>query len=306
MAAELVIPPGLAETVVLWEGEAGRVWLDELPRRVAEVAEAWDLDVGAPFVPGGNISWVAPVRRRADDLDAVLKLQLPHPESDPEAVGLRAWDGDGAVRLYDHDPPRCALLIERCTPGAGLREQGGTDVAVAAGAEVGARLHAAAIPPDVPTLASVLDWWADELEEKLIEPFVDRGLGRLAVDTMRTRPRACSDRVLLHGDLNPTNVLSAQRAPWLAIDPKPMVGDPAYDGPRLILQPDPLLANDPGARVDRVVDIVSEAMATDREALLLWCLVGAVEMGASARAHGDHQRASDHSRHVELIAARLP
>ena len=146
MAAELVIPPRLAETVVLWEGDAGRVWLDDLPRRVAEVVEAWDLDVGAPFVPGGNISWVAPVRRRADDLDAVLKLQLPHPESDPEAVGLRAWDGDGAVRLYDHDPERCALLIERCTPGAGLREQGGTDVAVAAGAEIGARLHAAADP----------------------------------------------------------------------------------------------------------------------------------------------------------------
>ena len=76
---------------------SARDWLARLPALVAEVAEQWDLEVGAPLEPGGNISWVAPARRRSDGLDAVLKVQLPHPESAPEAVGLRAWAGDGAV-----------------------------------------------------------------------------------------------------------------------------------------------------------------------------------------------------------------
>ena len=113
--------------------------------------------------------------------------------------------------------------------------------------------------------------------------------------------------MLLHGDLNPTNVLSAEREPWLAIDPKPMVGDPPTTGPgssssRTRSSPPTLVA-----RIDHRLDIVSETMGVDRDALLLWCLVGAVEMGAGAREprrppEGRRSRA----RHVELIAARLP
>ncbi len=306
MAAELVIPPKLAEAAVRWEGDAGRRWLERLPALVVEVAEQWDLDVAPPLEPGGNISWVAPVRRRSDDLDAVLKLQLPHPESDPEATGLRTWDGNGAVRLYEHDAARHALLIERCDPGRALVDEQGTDAAVTAGAELGARLHAVDVPADVPTLASVLDLWADELDARLARPYVDAGVARLVLDTLRTRPRSCRDNVLLHGDLNPTNVLSAQRSPWLTIDPKPMVGDPAYDGPRLVTQPDPLLADDPGGVLDRRLDIVSDSMGIDRDALVLWCLVGAVEMGASARSHGDDVTSVSLCRHVDLLTARLP
>ena len=300
-----MIPPRLSTTVVQWEGDAGREWLDDLPLVVDEVTAIWNLEVGPPFHPGGQISWVAPARRRGDELDLVLKVQLPHPESEPEAAGLRAWDGDGAVRLHDHDAVRCALLLERCTPGRGLVEVGGTDDAVVTGAAIGARLHAAALPEGLPTLASVLDLWADELEARLAQPYVDPGLARRAVDTMRTRPRACSDNVLLHGDLNPTNVLSAERSPWLAIDPKPMVGDPAYDGPRLVTQPDPLATPDPAATLARRLDLVSDAMGVDRDALAAWCLVGAVEMGASARSHGDDERAVDHAELVALIAPLL-
>jgi streptomycin 6-kinase len=35
--------------------------------------------------------------------------------------------------------------------------------------------------------------------------------------------------VLVHGDLHYENVLAADREPWLAIDPKPMSGDPHYE-----------------------------------------------------------------------------
>ncbi len=303
--ADLVIPAKLAATVVRWEGDAGRAWLARLPQLVAEVAEAWDLEVGVPFEPGGNISWVAPVRRRADDLQAVLKLQHPHPECAPEADGLRAWGGDAAVRLYDHDAARCALLIERCSPGVALADRAGTKEAVVAGAAVGARLHAAAIPGGLPTLAFVLDVWADEMQERLAQPFVDEGLAQLALDTMRTRPGACSRDVLLHGDLNPTNVLSAEREEWLAIDPKPMVGDPAHDGSRLVTQPDPLETPDPAATLAQRIDVVAGTMGVDRGALVAWCLVDAVEMGTSARSHGDHDAATRFAAQVALIAEHL-
>ena len=301
-----VIPANLAATVVAWEGDNGREWLERLPGIVGDLVAAWNLQLGPPFEPGGNISWVAPARRRSDGLEAVLKVQHPHPESDPEAAGLRAWAGGGAVRLLDHDPDRCGLLLERCRPGTALVDEGGTREAVRAGAGLGARLHSTAPPEGLPTLADVLDLWADELEPRLEDaPLGDAGLGRLVVETMRTRPRSCTAPVLLHGDLNPTNILSAEREPWLAIDPKPVLGDAAYDGPRLVLQPDPLQQPDPTATLLERLAIVSEVMVVDREALIAWCLVGAIEMGAWARSHGDVEAAARGAAHAALIAPHL-
>jgi streptomycin 6-kinase len=123
---------------------------------------------------------------------------------------------------------------------------------------------------------------------------------------MRTRPSAYPASVLLHGDLNPTNVLAAEREPWLAIDAKPMVGDPAYDGPRLVTQPHLYRAADPGATLRARLDVVAEEMELDREALLEWCLADAVEIGASARSNGDLVNADVYDAHVALLAPLLP
>ena len=303
---ELTIPRRLAATVVRWEGDRGRAWLADLPGLVAGLEAAWDLEIGVPFEPGGQVSWVAPARRRADGLEAVLKVRLPHPDTDGEAVGLRTWDGDGAVEVFTHDPVRRAVLIERCRPGTGLVDLGGTDAAVVAGARLGARLHAAAAPPELPTLASVLDRWADELAGRLQRTFVDPGLDRLAVETMRVRPRACTAPVLLHGDLNPTNVLAAQRAPWLAIDPQPMAGEAAYDGARLVTQPDPLIGAEPAVTLARRLRLVRDAMEIDGDGLALWCLVGAVEMGAAARDQGEATAAQGFAALARLVARHVP
>ena len=159
----------------------------------------------------------------------------------------------------------------------------------------------------MPTLAAVQRDWADELERRLAtRPVMDPGLVRRALHTMRNRPAACREPVLLHGDLNPTNVLAATREPWLAIDPKPMVGDPAYDGPRIVTQPDPLRESDPAAVLARRLALVADGLAVERDALIEWCLVGSIEMGTSAAAHGDVETAHRCRAHVELIAAHLP
>ena len=302
---EVVIPANLAETVVAWEGDGGRAWLARLPGLVGEVADRWDLDLAPPFEPGGNISWVAAARRRVDGADAVLKLQHPHPESAPEAAGLAAWDGAGSVRLLDHDPERCALLLERCRPGRPISADPDPLRAAREGAAIGARLHAVPVPPGLPTLAAVQAAWADQLEAQLVDhPAADPGLARRALATMR-RPLPGIPDVLLHGDLNPTNVLAARREPWLAIDPKPMVGDAAFDGSRLVAQPDPRSEPDPAATVARRLDAVAEGLGVDRDRLVDWCLVGAVEMGTSAAARGDARGAERSADHVVLLAPHL-
>lgn len=277
-----------------------------LPALVDDVARRFQIEVGAPFQPGGCASWVAPVRQRVDGSRAVLKVQFPNPESQPEAPVLAAWAGVGAVRLLDHDPDRRALLLEWCEPGTGLVEEGGSVAAATAGADIATRLHATPPPAGTPTLASVLGPWADEVEARLaLHPTEVPGWGQRALATMRDRPGAVDDHVLLHGDLNPTNVLSAAREPWLAIDPKPMVGDPAYDGARLVLQPDPNATAHPAGTLAQRLDVLAQRMAVDRGALLEWCLVDAVQMAAEARAQRDLAQAQRLDAQVALIAAAL-
>jgi streptomycin 6-kinase len=304
---DLAIPENLASTSVAWEGDTAREWLDRLPVLVAELAAEWDLEVGAPLEPGGNISWVAPAHRRTDGLDAVLKVQLPHPESAPEALVLHAWAGDGAVCLFDHDPDRSALLIEVCSPGDALVDLAGPLDAATIGSAIGARLHRATPPDGLRGLEDMLDQWADDLEEHLLpRAGRDPALVRRALETMRTRPRACTDPVLLHGDLNPTNVLSARREAWLAIDPKPVVGDAAYDGPRLVTQPDPLRTPDPAATIAHRLQIVADTLEVDLDGLRGWCLVDAVEIGEFARRRGDELVAQSCDGHMALLAPLLP
>lgn len=80
--------------------------------------------------------------------------------------------------------------------------------------------------------------------------------------------------VLLHGDLHHHNVLAARRAPWLAIDPKGVVGDPGQDVGALLCNP--LSLADPGARAERRVRRLAAELGLDRDRLRAWGFVSAV------------------------------
>lgn len=230
------LPRALAASVE--DDDAGprrRAWVTALPHIVADLAQRWSLVVGSPFQPGGSTSWVAPARTAAGAL-VVLKVGWRHDEALHEADGLRAWSGAGAVRLLDARmfDQTSALLLEACAPGTPLsdRPEGEQDVVVA---DLLSRLWIA--PPaghPFRTLQSMCDRWADEFDARQaaaggdgIE--LDPGVVRAGIDLFRDLPRTAERHVLLCTDLHAGNVLAAEREPWLAIDPKPYVGDPTYD-----------------------------------------------------------------------------
>src|SRR5215471_7163616 len=149
MTAALRIPDRLQRCVITWFGDTGRDWLARLPSLVADASSAWQLQVGDPFEPGGNVGWVAPVRR-ADGSEAVLKVSCPGPPGNSpwEGKGLDHWAGRGAARLFEADKASQVLLMERCLPGTN-----GDQLDVATGneivASVLAELHAVDRPcPD--------------------------------------------------------------------------------------------------------------------------------------------------------------
>jgi streptomycin 6-kinase len=201
-------------------------WLDRLPRRRDALMDEWTLRPdGEPM--HGFCSLVLPVRD-ATGVPAALKITFDgDDESEHEALALQHWHGDGAVRLLRADPRRRALLLERLEPRdlTGMWDLEACEVV----ADLYPRLHRPALP-QLRTLTSYVARWLDQLEElgdglpvprRMVEQALH--LGRALVDDPE------STRVVIHGDLHYENVLAGDREPWLAIDPKPMNGDPHYE-----------------------------------------------------------------------------
>jgi streptomycin 6-kinase len=256
-----------------WRGEpGGGAWLDRLPRLVAECAELWSLRLGTPFE--AHISYVA-AAELADGRRAVLKVNFPEPEGEREPDALLHWDGEGAARLLDQDPERRALLVERCEPGTQLWEVVDEEEANGVAASVLRRLWRR--PPDghgFRLLAEQAASWADEIParwERLGRPF-ERALLDEAVGFLREAGPAQGEPVLLHQDFHGGNVLRATREPWLAIDPKPLVGEREFDTASLLRDRRPELLGDPGAtaRVRRRLDQLAAGLDLDRERMRGW------------------------------------
>ena len=218
------VPPSLQW---LSEFTAGRAWLARLDDLVAEAAERWGLEVG-PVYAGAHVSFACPAQT-ADGDDVVLKVQYPHEECRFEADALRAWGGRGAVRLLAHDAGSWTLLLERCDPGHVLAGAG-LDVIETADV-MGGLTEASWVDPPAGhpfrSLRTEADTWIATMPAAWDEagrPFPDERL-ELGMDCLREVVDDQGPAVLLNQDLHDDNVLAARRAPWLVIDPKPLVGE---------------------------------------------------------------------------------
>nr|WP_308406615.1 aminoglycoside phosphotransferase family protein [Streptomyces sp. AC555_RSS877] len=222
------IPEALAASQEEFNGEAGRAFIAGLPQLTAEFLDRWELTVdGRPM--HGVTALVVPVVR-ADGTSAVLKLQLLDEESEGEPVALRVWDGDGAVRLLDRDETTGTMLLERLDPTRMLSHLGDTREAVLVIARLLAHLTAVPAPQGMRRLGDIAEAMLDRTRSALSH-IPDLDTRRLVADcaaAVREVMDEPGDR-LLHWDLHDENVLASDRAPWLAIDPKPLAGDPGFE-----------------------------------------------------------------------------
>jgi streptomycin 6-kinase len=263
-----------------------REWLGRLPQIVADLAGRWSLSLGQPFHPGGQCSWTAPASDRSGAA-LVLKVAFGFPggEERDEAAGLRAWEGNGAVRLHaacDIDSAY-GLLLERCLPGTPLGQvlpEPDQDVVVA-GLLRRLRAHRYQAYP-FRSLAEMCQAWADEFEaEYAASPRsgrLDPGLAREGIALFRELPGNADSRVLLCTDLHAGNILAAGRAPWLVIDPKPYVGDPAYDVLQHMLRCEERLAADPAGLAGRMARLAG----LDPGRVRLWLFARSVQESVSS------------------------
>ncbi|MFI9614388.1 aminoglycoside phosphotransferase family protein [Streptomyces sp. NPDC052023] len=212
----------------MYNGEEGSAFVAGLPRLVAAFLERWELRIEGPSMYGVS-ALVLPVVR-ADGTRAVLKLQLLDEESVGEPVALRVWDGDGAVRLLDHDPETGTMLLERLDPARMLSHLPDSHEAVLVIARLLAHLTSGPAPAGMRRLGDIARAMLEQTPwalERVPDPQARRLIADCAA-AVREVVDEPGDR-LLHWDLHFENVLASDRAPWLAIDPKPLAGDPGFD-----------------------------------------------------------------------------
>lgn len=269
------VPDAFARTIAATFGEPGREWLNELPGIIAQIERRWSVRALEPFALSFN--YVAPAVRD-DGTACVLKLGVPDPELAREAAALELYGGRQAARLLDADPARGALLLERADPGISLWDAADDDAATRAAASLMRALWQPV--PEPHPFRSLADWTSGlaRLRPALggtgpfPAPLVDRAERAFAELVGGTPP------VLLHADLHHANILRASRAPYLAIDPKGVVGDAGYDVGPFLMNPTPEVASrtDLARLLERRVAVFSQELGLDEPVVAAWGVAHAV------------------------------
>ena len=239
---------------------------------------------------------LAPVR--ADGAPAMLKVAVG--EEERRGAALMAWyAGEGAARVLAHEGE--AILLERAVGDRSLAKMaasGDDDEASRILCATLARLHAprAAPPPD--TLVPLPAWFA------ALGPAA-AAHGGVFSQSLAVAERLLADPrqpVVLHGDVHHDNILDGGARGWLAIDPKGLIGERAFDYANLFRNPTAEIALAPG-RMRRQVEVVSAAADLEPRRLLAWIHAYA-GLGAAWSLQSGHDAAPGLAI-AELAAAEL-
>src|SRR5437588_934797 len=273
-----IIPKDFASFIIEFFGEEGRAWLDRLPAILAACEERWNLTIGAPV---GNLSfnYVAPAVLN-DGTQVMVKTGLTDEfPSQPQA--LQHFDGHGTVQLVAYDEHDAVMLLERLKPGTPLRAVEDDEVAISAAANVMRKIWRP-LPQEHYPFPTVGDWGKGFAR---LRKLYAGGTGPIPPAMFNKAEKLYSELsasmaepVLLHGDLHQDNILSAEREPWLAVDPKGVIGEPVFETGALLRNfwPDILSLPDPKPLMARRIDQLSAELGFDRERIYDWGLSQAV------------------------------
>jgi streptomycin 6-kinase len=267
-------------------GEADE-WLAQVPELISAVTDAWDLHVTAVANRIDGYGMSIPARRDSDRVS--LRIAYPDAFLADETVALRAWDGNGAVKVLEEDE-RGAQLRTSPSPGTALTLERNEMTALRKVAQTLSDLWIE--PPEgMQTLAAEVRAWGATMPERfesVHQPF-DEQLIRDAEVMFRSFGPSQMDPVLLHGDVRlETFLLDGERA--VAIDPKPLAGEPAFDVASLVRDGPGELVRDPAAgrqrlqaRLDQLTDLLEVRASRVRG----WAFAVAIDTGLYAYETGD-------------------
>ena len=272
-----VIPDRFVRDMIALDGDGARAWLDRLPAILAACEQHWHITIGPPFELSFN--YVAPATRN-DGTSRVITACLPSGVFTRQAEALQLFDGHGTVQLLEYDEAEEVMLLERLLPGTLLGTLEDDQKATSIAASVMRQMWRPA--PQEHPFPTISDWGRGfvRLRQQYAGgpgPF-PLALLTEAETLFAELSATMSENTLLHGDLHHENILAATRQPWLAIDPKGLVGEPAYETGALLRNQLARVfgASTPGHVMARRVDQLADELGLNRERIRGWGLAQAV------------------------------
>lgn len=271
------VPAQLQTNITNVFGERGRQWLAALPQQVANLAHRWELHKLQPLA---NLTYhyVLIAHKKDYAKPVVLKLGVTTNELNQEIAALTAYQGQGTPQLLASDAAQGALLMDCVTPGTTLKSLFPQHEAATLTklANVIARLHQTTGVSDghFPTL----EQWHHSLRiakpsETIAANFLEKAQ-HLSKELIASQTSV----VLLHADLHHDNILCGQDDTWFAIDPKGIIGEPAYEVGAFLRNPVPQLLQqtDVNAILRQRISALSTMLKFDKERVTNWSFVQAV------------------------------
>ena len=271
------IPEKFRQDRIAMNGEEAIAWLERLPEVLADCERRWNITIGPPF--NLSFNYVAPAVR-ADGTQVVVKVCSMTDEFPQQPEALRLVDGHGMVQLLEVDTTEEIMLLERLLPGTMLLELEDDEVSTSIAASIMQKIWRP-VPENHPF--KTIQQWGKGFER--LRQAYDGGTGpfpQALVERAETLYRELSasmaEPVLLHGDLHHENILSAEREPWLAIDPKGVVGEAVYETGAWLRNPMPQLLDMPYPEriLARRIDQFSEILGFERARIRDWALAQAM------------------------------
>lgn len=259
-------------------GDAGVEWLHSFPSLLEEISEMWGLTLLEPYADM-SYNFVAKVVDQERN-KYVLKLGVPQRELFTEIEALKLFNGRGSVKLIKADYQKGALLIELLEPGNSVYYLQDDALATEIAGQVMCQIWR--VDFDASKFPSVADWASGFQRSgnhtSVYRESFPKQWKSIAEGLFADLISSMDELVLLHGDLHHWNILSAQRQPWLAIDPKGVIGEPAYELGAWLRNPFPDILKEVNAEslILRRANQLAGQLGFDRDRILAWGLAQAI------------------------------
>lgn len=258
-------------------GKDGSEWLKNIPTIIATCEKQWNIQVSSPF--NLNYNYVAPAKRH-NGSDVVLKIGFPKDkEFQTEIEALKVFDGNAIEKILEVDEQHSAILIERIVPGIPLSTIADDDEATKIIASIIKKLHKPL--PQNYHFIPIAEWTNALSHYRKQYPtngLLPHHLIEKAYTVFEELFATSEPPVLVHGDLHHDNILSSHRKKWLAIDPKGIAAEPAYETAAMIRNPYEKLRHisDLKPILERRIAILSQELSFDPTRIHKWCFAQTV------------------------------
>lgn len=275
MTLDLIIPDYFRKSLINSRGEAGKKWLDDLPEVVEKLSVQWQIKIFPPFMLSYN--YVCPAER-ADGSSAVLKVEFTAEKARTEYEALKIFNGAGAVKIIEEDSESKALLLERAFSGTSLKSIKDDKKRTSIMIDVMKKLRKPA--PKNHEFLFIEDWGESFKRHRKqfnggVGPF-EKQLFDKAEKTFFDLAESQKEKVLLHGDLHHGNILVTEREPYLAIDPKGIIGEAEYEVGAMLRNELPKDKKVAKKTLDQRINQLSEGLRYDKKRIRQWAFSQAV------------------------------